>query len=225
MPRFSQSKTLKKAHHAKILESAQSLALPLVASQDATQTLFKSQNLAQSLVKCREPATIPLSSGFFPPGYEDFDPKTPKNTLFPLVSAGSTLGEHAQGRDQKRRSDLTSPDFARNDQRGGKVSHAKQRWNFGVDSKGEGPTEIQARDTHGKLRQNFGVNTIGVGRTEFQPQDTHGAQVSRGTMGGLDFDPLGFEVSTSGLHSGYESPGTYAPAENTSQDSFTGGSG
>jgi len=119
---LANQKTLKKAHHAKILESAQSLALPLVASQDATQTLFKSQDLAQSLVKCREPATIPLSSGFFPPEYEDFDPKTPKNTLFPLVSAGSTLGEHAQGRDQKRRSDLASPDFARNDQRGGKVA-------------------------------------------------------------------------------------------------------
>ena len=44
-------------------------------------------------------------------------------------------------------------------------------------------------------------------------------------MGGLDFDPTGFEESTHGFPSGNESPGTYAPVVYTSQDSFTGGPG
>ena len=103
----------------------------------------------------------------------------PKMTPRPLVSAGSTLGEHTQSRDQKRRSDLAPPDFARNDQRGGKAAHGKQRQNFGVDTKGGDPTEFQPRDTHGKQREGFGVDTIGEGPTEFQPHDTQGLQRER----------------------------------------------
>ena len=86
---------------------------------------------------------FPTNLGLFPPGQEVFDPEMPKMTPRPLVSARSTLGEHTQSRDQKRRSDLAPPDFARNDQRGGKAAHGKQREGFGVDTIGEGPTEFQ----------------------------------------------------------------------------------
>ena len=101
----------------------------------------------------------PIGSGFFPHEYEDFNPKTHKNTLSPLVSSGSILGEHAQGRDQNRRSDLATLDFENTRQRGGKVHHGKQRQKIGVDTKGGDPIEFQPRDT--QQRQNFGVDTFG----------------------------------------------------------------